>query len=164
LASKYRRYALWAIVAIVVAAVALAVTRPAGPSAPTGVTDVGNAGFKQAIAAGDQLIDVRTPAEYATGHIPGARLLPIDQLPSQLASLDKSKPVAVYCATGARSLNAKQYLAAQGFATVVNLQAGMASWDGPVATGDQAGSPRTAAAVTVRTSGKPVFVDLFSPT
>ena len=162
--SKYARYVLWAIVALMVAAVAIAVIRPAGPAAPTGVTDVGNAGFKQAIAAGNQLIDVRTPAEYATGHIPGARLLPIDQLPSQLASLDKSKPVAVYCATGARSLNAKQYLAAQGFATVVNLQAGIASWDGPIARGDQAGSAGTGGLVTVKTSGKPVFVDLFSPT
>ena len=162
MASKYGRYALWAAIALAVVAVVVGVTRPPGP--PIGVKDVGNAEFKQAIAAGYQLVDVRTAPEYAAGHIPGARLMPIDDLPSQVASLDKSKPVAVYCATGARSLNAKAFLAAQGFATVINLKAGIASWDGAVVKGDVAGSTAAATVVTVKTSGKAVFVDLFTPT
>ena len=82
----------------------------------------------------------------------------------------------MYCATGARSLNAKQFLAAQGFGTVVNLSQGIASWDGPTVAGSQpgdaasvaagaaAGGGASGAAVTVKTSGTPVFVDLFSPT
>jgi phage shock protein E len=168
----YAKYAVWAAVALLIAGAVFLVTRPAAPSAPTGVVDVGNAEFNKAIAAGYQLVDVRTAQEYAAGHIPGALNIPIDVLPQQLTNIDKTKPVAVYCATGARSLNAKQFLAAQGYPTVVNLQAGVAAWDGQVVAGNepggsgQAGGGQTGAgaAVTIKTAGKPVFVDLFSPT
>jgi phage shock protein E len=169
---------VWGAVAVLVVVVlALAVRPAAKPSAgaPTGVKDVGNAEFKAAIAAGYQLLDVRTAQEYAQGHIPGAVNVPIDVLPQTLSSIDKGKPVAVYCATGARSLNAQQFLAAQGFRTVVNLAQGVASWDGPTVQGNQPGdaaavssgaAPGSGAggpAVTVKTTGIPVFVDLYSP-
>ena len=173
----YAKYLVWAAVALVIAGAIFLVARPAvpsGPAAPTGVVDVGNADFQAAIASGAQLVDVRTAEEYAAGHIPGAVNIPIDVLPQQLASIDKTKPVAVYCATGARSLNAKQFLAAQGYPTVINLQAGIAAWDGKVlagadpgtsaqATGGQSSSGSGAAA-TIKATGKPMFVDLFSPT
>jgi len=169
----YAKYLVWAAVALLVAGVVFLVMHPAVPSGPTGVVDVGNAGFQKAIALGYQLIDVRTAEEYAAGHIPGAVNIPIGLLPQRVASIDKTKPVAVYCATGARSLNAKQFLAAQGYPTVVNLQAGIAAWDGQVVAGTQPGSSGQPAGgqgalgagnVTVKTDGRPVFVDLFSPT
>ena len=168
----YAKYFVWAAVALLVAGAAFMVLRPATPTGPTGVVDVGNAEFQQAIAAGAQLIDVRTAEEYAAGHIPGAVNIPIDVLPQSLAQIDKSKPVAVYCATGARSLNAKQFLAAQGYPTVVNLQRGIASWDGKVVTGSQpggagqttSGQNASGGAVTIKTNGKPVFIDFYSPT
>jgi phage shock protein E len=173
--SSYVKYAIWALVAIAIAAGILLALRPSGGGAPRGVVDVGNADFKKAIAAGYQLLDVRTAQEYAQGHIPGAVNVPIDVLPQTLSAIDKSKPVAVYCATGARSLNAKQFLAAQGVATVVNLAQGIVAWDGPTVSGNQPGDVAAAASgaasgpgsggapVTVKTSGIPVFVDLFSP-
>lgn len=182
--NAWTKYALWAVAIVAVVAVVYFVTRPAAPpagtvAAPTGVVDVGNVDFKAAIAAGDQLIDVRTPQEYAQGHIPGALNIPIDQLPAKVGSIDKNKPVAVYCATGARSLNAKQFLAAQGHKDVINLQNGIASWDGPTVTGTAAGDASQVTAgggaggaaaggagagvVLVKTSGTPVFVELFSP-
>jgi phage shock protein E len=175
--SGYIKYAVWALVGVAIAAVIFMAARPSGGGAPTGVTDVGNAEFKKAVAAGYQVVDVRTPQEYAQGHIPGAVNVPIDVLPQTLSAIDKGKPVAVYCATGARSLNAKQFLAAQGFGTVVNLAQGIAAWDGQTLAGDQPGDRATVlrgatpgsgdgsagAPVTVKTSGIPVFVDLFSP-
>ena len=42
------------------------------------------------------LVDVRTPKEYERGHLPGARLIPLDQLPDRQDELDSSKPTVVY--------------------------------------------------------------------
>ncbi len=42
------------------------------------------------------LVDVRTPKEYAEGHLPGARLIPVGELPDRLAELDPKKPTVVY--------------------------------------------------------------------
>lgn len=175
--SNLTKYLIWGLGLLALAIVVFMLMRPAGGSAPTGVQDVGNAEFEKAIVAGYQLIDVRTAQEYAAGHIPGAIDVPIEVLPQRLASIDKSKPVAVYCATGARSLNAKQFLAAQGYATVVNLKQGIVAWDGPTVSGtapgaaasaaagsDSSGGGSSGAAVTVKTSGIPVLVDLSSPT
>ena len=168
----YAKYIVWAAIAVLIAGVVFMVTRPAAPTGPSGVVDVGNAAFQQAIDAGAQLIDVRTAEEYTAGHIPGAVNIPIDVLPQQVANIDKTKTVAVYCATGARSLNAKQFLAAQGYPNVVNLQRGIAAWDGKVVAGnDPGGNGQTTSgtnaaggAVTIKSDGKPAFVDLFSPT
>jgi len=168
----YAKYLVWVAIAVVLAGAVFLLTRPATPAGPSGVADVGNADFQKAIQAGAQLIDVRTADEYAGGHIPGAVNIPIDVLPNSLGSIDKAKPVAVYCATGARSLNAKQFLAAQGYPNVANLQRGIAAWDGQVVAGSEPGgngqstSGQNAAggAVTIKTTGKPVFVDLYSPT
>ena len=43
-----------------------------------------------------QLVDVRQPAEYAAGHLPGARLIPLAQLASRLGELDPAKPTVAY--------------------------------------------------------------------
>jgi phage shock protein E len=67
------------------------------------------------------VVDVRTPAEFAAGHHPRAKNIPVDELESRLAEFgDKSKPVVVYCASGNRSGRAKQILEAAGFQNVVN--------------------------------------------
>ena len=42
------------------------------------------------------LVDVRTPKEYEQGHLPGARLIPLGEIPSRLSELDRSKPTLVY--------------------------------------------------------------------
>lgn len=78
------------------------------------------------------LLDVRTPQEfYGLGHIPGAHLLPIHELPEQLAVLDPQQPTVVICEHGVRSYNASHFLAHHGFQSVFNLTAGMAEWNGP---------------------------------
>jgi glyoxylase-like metal-dependent hydrolase (beta-lactamase superfamily II)/rhodanese-related sulfurtransferase len=74
------------------------------------------------------VIDVREPWEYAQGHIPAARLIPLGQLATSLADLDPAQPVATVCASGSRSQSAAALLGQQGFATIYNLQGGMDAW------------------------------------
>ena len=74
---------------------------------------------------GDYLIlDVRQPWEYQEAHIPGARLLPLPELPGAYQTLDPDKPTIVHCAIGGRSRVAAQLLAGLGFKEVYNLARG----------------------------------------
>ncbi|MGM9747066.1 MAG: rhodanese-like domain-containing protein [Paludibacteraceae bacterium] len=89
--------------------------------------------FAQLITNADvQLVDVRTPAEFAQGHIADALLIDFkaadfDALCAE--KLDKSRPVAIYCRSGKRSAAAAQRLVAAGF-EVYNLQGGILEWTG----------------------------------
>ena len=81
---------------------------------------------RQMIAGGATVIDVRSVAEYDGDHLAQATNIPIDQLGSRLADVDKlvggdkSKPVVVYCASGNRAGRATKTLQAQGYTNVVN--------------------------------------------
>jgi len=81
------------------------------------------------------LLDVRQPSEYEKGHIPGARLIPLPELPDRQGELDPQQPVVTYCAIGGRSRAAAQFLAGQGFREVYNLKGGIAAWQGLKASG-----------------------------
>jgi phage shock protein E len=61
------------------------------------------------------VLDVRTPEEFAAGHVPGAVLIPYDELPARLDELDRSRWVLVYCRSGRRSGIAEQTLVDAGF-------------------------------------------------
>ena len=76
------------------------------------------------------VIDVRDAAEYAKGHILGARSAPLAELEPRLAELAKFKarPVIVNCESGNRSTNAVGILRRNGFAKVYNLAGGLAAW------------------------------------
>jgi len=79
-----------------------------------------------------QLVDARTASEYAGGHLPGAIDLDWNggQLEAATSTLDKTKPVLVYCASGRRSAAAREFLIEQGFTDVVDLQGGINAWAG----------------------------------
>ena len=79
------------------------------------------------VEEGGQLIDVRTPGEFATGHIKGAVNIPLNTLSDRLGELDKSTGVVLYCRSGQRSGNAARVLEAAGFQNVHNLGA-MSRW------------------------------------
>jgi rhodanese-related sulfurtransferase/rubrerythrin len=81
------------------------------------------------------LLDVRQPGEYAESHLPGARLLPLPQLPDLYEELDPGKPTLVHCATGGRSRVAAQMLNGWGFKEVYNLAGGIKAFQGPKAAG-----------------------------
>lgn len=76
------------------------------------------------------ILDVRTPEEFASGHIPGAINISHDQLPNRLAEIAgaKDKDVVVYCRSGRRSAIAQQALEAQGFKRVLHLEGDMLQW------------------------------------
>jgi rhodanese-related sulfurtransferase len=82
-------------------------------------------------AEGTKLIlDVRTPEEFAEGHIEGATLINFqdDNFQEQTDKLDKNIPVYVYCASGVRSDKAASILNKQGFKEVYVLEGGLKEW------------------------------------
>lgn len=74
------------------------------------------------------LIDVREPSEYALTCIEGSQLVPLGQLPSQVAALPRDTTIVVCCRSGARSGVAVAMLRAQGL-DAVNMVGGMLAWD-----------------------------------
>lgn len=74
------------------------------------------------------VLDVRTPVEYAGGHLPNARSLPLDRLEAELPSLSPEAPLLVYCAMGGRSAAACALLSSRGFRRVYNLESGIRSY------------------------------------
>jgi len=68
-------------------------------------------------------IDVRTPAEYASGHLPQAQLIPFDtiEVGASKLHLAHDTPIYLYCAAGGRAEKARQSLLARGYNNVTNL-------------------------------------------
>jgi rhodanese-related sulfurtransferase len=83
--------------------------------------------FAAAHRAGATVIDVREPREYLDGHVPGARLIPMGQLPSRIGEIDADGPVYVVCATGNRS-GAMTSLLHQAGVEAVNVRGGTKGW------------------------------------
>ncbi len=77
-----------------------------------------------------QLVDVRTPEEFAEGHLKNALSMNVnsDDLKERSKFLDKTKPVFVYCYMGPRSAKAFEYLRNEGFSTVYDLKGGYSTW------------------------------------
>ncbi len=77
-----------------------------------------------------QLIDVRTPEEYANGYIKNAKNINFndDDFIEQMSKLDKNKPVYVYCKLGGRSSKAAIQLKEAGFVKIYNFKGGMKQW------------------------------------
>jgi adenylyltransferase/sulfurtransferase len=75
-----------------------------------------------------EIIDVREPYEWEIGHIPGARLVPLDRIAEEIPRLDKRRETILYCKVGARSAYAAQQLARAGVADVSNLAGGILRW------------------------------------
>jgi len=74
------------------------------------------------------LLDVRESWEWKLCHLPGAILIPMGELPTQLEKLDKQAETVVICHHGVRSFHAARYLETTGFSDVVNLSGGVAAW------------------------------------
>ncbi|HEU4374997.1 MAG TPA: rhodanese-like domain-containing protein [Telluria sp.] len=76
------------------------------------------------------VVDVRTPEEFAAGHLRDAKNIPLADLGTRIGELEKSKgrSVVVVCQTGARADKAVRQLAAAGFDDVVSLDGGLTAW------------------------------------
>jgi rhodanese-related sulfurtransferase len=77
-----------------------------------------------------KFLDVRQPKEYEQGHLAGALLMPVREVTTRLAELDREKPLLVYCHSGVRSKAACQLLLAEGFREVYNMSGGIVAWQG----------------------------------
>ncbi len=74
------------------------------------------------------VIDVRTPEEYASGHIPGAVNIPFDQVAQRIAEIAAPHGVALYCMVGPRARKGESALLAAGYEKVFHLEGGLAAW------------------------------------
>lgn len=76
------------------------------------------------------IVDVRTPREFYSGHIPGATLIPLQQLAQRVNELEahRGRPIFLYCRSGNRSTVAAQILAKNGFQKLYNLRPGILGW------------------------------------
>lgn len=75
-----------------------------------------------------QVLDVREPWEYERGHVPGAVLIPLGEVPERYHELDPERPVLCVCAGGVRSYKAAQVLVQSGFGDVTNMAEGTKGW------------------------------------
>lgn len=102
---------------------------PEGVAAKTAApSKVDGSKAKELVTAGAVLLDVRTQGEWDSGHIEGAKLLPVQELGSRMSEVgSKDQPVVVYCASGMRSARAATQLAAAGWTQVYDLGA-MSNW------------------------------------
>ena len=99
--------------------------------------------FALAHEEGAVVVDVREPREYVSGHVPGATLIPMGYLPSQMAHLDREEPVYLICRSGSRSLAMADLLIASGF-DARSVAGGTVAWvesGRPMVEGTEPGSP-----------------------
>ncbi len=83
--------------------------------------------LKQAQASGALVVDVREPDEYARGHVPGAQLLPLGDLPVRMQELPRDQTLYLICQGGGRSGKAADLLTAAGY-DVRSVAGGTTGW------------------------------------
>jgi molybdopterin-guanine dinucleotide biosynthesis protein A/rhodanese-related sulfurtransferase len=106
------------------------VNAPADLGETVAMTDVPEIDIAEAVrrhAEGAYVLDVRQPDEYEAGHVPGAVLVPLDQLPARQSEVPKDRPLLVICAGGGRSARAAQALNAVGY-DATNVAGGTGAW------------------------------------
>lgn len=148
-------YAIRTLVIAGLATLALAACAPEEPStaAPSDAADlaaaveaapaafdgshVDSASFAAAAETpGAVILDVRTPAEFASGHLPGAINIDVSApgFADEIAELDAEGAYAVYCRSGNRSRAAIEQMTAAGLASTVGLEGGIGAWAGALTT------------------------------
>ena len=124
------------IVAGCAPAAAPTLSAPAAAAALPAEISVADAAAKR--DAGAFILDVRQPDEWNAVHIPGATLIPLDQLEARVNEVPKDKEVVVVCRSGNRSQQGRDILKSAGFSQVTSMAGGMNQWSAagyPTATG-----------------------------
>lgn len=78
------------------------------------------------------LIDVRTSDEFYSGHLPGAKLFPANDIFMNTAQIPADREVVLYCSDGQRSLLVAKHLRAHGYTRVMRLNGGIKGWPGDI--------------------------------
>ena len=93
---------------------------------PAAATRISATDYKARFIDGKEahtLVDVRSPAEFASGYIPGAINVDVQELAQKLARIPKTKPVVLYCRSGSRSGHAAHMLKDAGYSDIYDLGA-----------------------------------------
>jgi rhodanese-related sulfurtransferase/molybdopterin-guanine dinucleotide biosynthesis protein A len=98
-----------------------------GSMSDAAVPEIDVAALAERHAAGAYVLDVRRPDEYEEGHVPGAVLIPLDQLEGRRSEIPADRPLLVICRSGARSARAVEALNAAGF-DAINVAGGTLAW------------------------------------
>lgn len=118
------------VVGLGVAVLTPGVARAQGAPKP-GVVD--GAAAKALVASGAKVVDVRTPQEFASGHVPGAINIPYEEVGKRTAEIGPSSTqVVLYCRTGRRSAIAADALKKAGFQDLYDMQS-VTNWPGALA-------------------------------
>ncbi len=129
--SKKRPFPIWAGVLIAVALLAVigfVIYRQANAPQPQ-LADVVSVSEAAALRSqGAFILDVRRQDEWDQGHIPGATLVTLDELPNRLSEVPKDKKIVVYCRTGVRSAKGRDILRQAGYPQVTSLDGGITQW------------------------------------
>jgi rhodanese-related sulfurtransferase len=133
-----RVYILLAAFAILALTLSACTATPAAPTPAPAATqlDVTQLGPNVDVATVNALqgrddvviLDVREQSEYDAGHIPGVKLIPLNDVPNRLNEIPKDKPVIVTCRSGNRSGQATDFLRQQGYTNVHNMTGGINAW------------------------------------
>ena len=103
-----------------------------GSSGPSAAMNISGEALQSRLGSADVplVIDVRTPGEYADGHVPGAILVPHNLIGQRLDRLEeyRRRDIVVYCARGPRAARAETVLLDAGFGSVLHLEGDMARW------------------------------------
>ena len=91
------------------------------------IAEISVAELAERLAAGARLVDVREPNEFAEARVPGAVLVPLGTVPDQVDAFRGEGTTYVICRSGARSMRACEFLAAQGV-EVTNVAGGTLAW------------------------------------
>ena len=145
----------WIIVGAAVAVIGILLFQP---KAGGGFVKVDTPGLLAMQQKGAQVVDVRSAGEYQLGHIAGSPNVPVDELQASAANWNRDTQYVVYCASGARSAQAQQIMQQMGFKNVADLTGGVAAWTGQLEKGVASTQQ------TIQTSGKPVFIEFYTPT
>lgn len=94
---------------------------------PVQVPAIDIATLQERLEEGSPLIDVRQPEEYAEARAPGARLVPLDEVPDRIGEIPRDRTVYVICRSGGRSAKAVEHLRTQGI-DAVNVTGGTLAW------------------------------------
>jgi rhodanese-related sulfurtransferase len=118
----HSRKAMWIAALLLALGAGAASAEDRAEGVKPGVVDGAQA--RRLVAKGVKVVDVRTPAEFAGGHVPGALNIPHDQMAARAGEIGPpTTPVLLYCRTGRRTQVALEALRAKGFTEIYDMQA-----------------------------------------
>jgi rhodanese-related sulfurtransferase len=94
---------------------------------PVNIPEIDVDQLAEAVTGGATIVDVREPSEYVAGHVPGAMLIPMGQVPHRMAEIHRGAPVYVVCASGNRSAAMTDFLRNAGF-DAYSVAGGTSGW------------------------------------